>query len=114
MEEMRWDQKVELWQSLRYCAWVDCPSRSAVYFRWESPGLDEADGKEHEEYYCTTHAEAVKAGYEQTMEQASQEWPGEMHTMERLLDVEFMTDSDRALRDDLEAELWPGGLPERR
>ena len=108
------DQKVELWQSLRYCAWNDCPSRPEVYFRWSFPTLEEGDREEREEYYCTTHADAVKVGHEQETDEVAQEWPGEMHTMAQLLDVEFMTDSDRTLRADLEAELWPGGLPERR
>ena len=114
MEETGWDQKVELWQSLRYCAWNDRPSRPEVYFRWSFPTLEEGDREEREEYYCATHADAVKASHEQETDQVAQEWPDEMHIMAQLLDVEFMTDSDRVLRADLEAELWPGGLPDRR
>ena len=34
--------------------------------------------------------------------------------MNQLLDIEFMTDSDRGLHDALEAEFRPYGLHERR
>ena len=107
-------QMLETWEKLTYCAWQDCGAVPAVYFRWRSPALDDnADSDDYEEYYCEHHGTEMETGYQQDVEEAAQKYPGEMHAMNVLLEVELLGDSDRSFRDALEAELRPGGVPDR-